>query len=237
MGCDLVFGLDRTPEAELVSCPQGNGDPDEDGDGVANASDDCPGIANPDQADGDTDGVGDACDPHPARSGDRIAFAAYFIDGIDTEWTPDSPTSWLTANCATSNTITGAVLVADLGDAASLPAIEIRYVATEFQSGTASLRIGLQPTSGPGVACHVDYNEGVFGLFLNSSLVRPETVATEHLVRFVADDLGSSCLLNGIPVTDSLGIRPGKTRITVGALLGIRARIEHIIAYTFVPPI
>ena len=145
-------------------------------------------------------------------------------------------TVFLTADCATSNTITGALLSADLGDAASLPAIEIRYVATEFQSGMASLRVGLQPTTGPGAVCHVDYNEGVFGVFLNNSPLRPETIATEHLVRFVADDLGSSCSLNGVSSADPLVIRPGRTRITVGALLGIRTQIEHIIAYTFVPP-
>ena len=36
---------------------------DGDGDGVCDPSDNCPAIANPDQADGDTDATGDACDP------------------------------------------------------------------------------------------------------------------------------------------------------------------------------
>ncbi|MFN9785271.1 MAG: thrombospondin type 3 repeat-containing protein [Planctomycetia bacterium] len=35
--------------------------PDTDGDGVANGCDNCPNVANPDQADGDNDGLGDAC--------------------------------------------------------------------------------------------------------------------------------------------------------------------------------
>jgi hypothetical protein len=39
--------------------------PDADGDGVTDAADNCPGNANPDQADGDRDGVGDACDRLP----------------------------------------------------------------------------------------------------------------------------------------------------------------------------
>lgn len=53
---------------------------DEDGDGVADALDDCPHVADPDQADrgeravgAAADGVGDACDPEPAVPGDRIA--------------------------------------------------------------------------------------------------------------------------------------------------------------------
>ena len=40
-----------------------NADPDDDGDGVDDAVDNCPLVANPDQADRDTDGQGDACDP------------------------------------------------------------------------------------------------------------------------------------------------------------------------------
>jgi hypothetical protein len=38
---------------------------DEDGDRVIDVADDCRSIANPDQADGDADRIGDACDPFP----------------------------------------------------------------------------------------------------------------------------------------------------------------------------
>ena len=38
---------------------------DRDGDGVPDATDNCPAAANPDQADADSDGTGDACDPTP----------------------------------------------------------------------------------------------------------------------------------------------------------------------------
>ncbi|MDD9889533.1 MAG: thrombospondin type 3 repeat-containing protein [Gammaproteobacteria bacterium] len=38
-------------------------DPDSDGDGVEDIADNCPAIANPDQADLDGDSIGDACDP------------------------------------------------------------------------------------------------------------------------------------------------------------------------------
>lgn len=73
-------------------------DLDEDDDGVLNAADNCPAIANPmqfnedadahgdecdpcpqlaaagDDADGDADGVGDGCDPHPTVAGDKLAY-------------------------------------------------------------------------------------------------------------------------------------------------------------------
>lgn len=43
---------------------------DTDGDGVVNASDNCPTVANAGQQDTDGDGVGDACDPDARRPGD-----------------------------------------------------------------------------------------------------------------------------------------------------------------------
>ncbi|MFM8176869.1 MAG: thrombospondin type 3 repeat-containing protein, partial [Candidatus Limnocylindrus sp.] len=46
---------------------------DEDGDGLTNDIDNCPLIANPDQLDGNGDGIGDACEltasPTPSSSG------------------------------------------------------------------------------------------------------------------------------------------------------------------------
>ena len=38
---------------------------DFDEDGFSNADDNCPAVSNPDQADGDDDGIGDACDVPP----------------------------------------------------------------------------------------------------------------------------------------------------------------------------
>jgi hypothetical protein len=47
---------------------------DEDGDGVADADDGCPHLAESAQVDGDNDGVNDGCDPRPMLPGERIAF-------------------------------------------------------------------------------------------------------------------------------------------------------------------
>lgn len=42
--------------------------PDADGDGLPDTADNCPAMANPDQSDLDTDGLGDVCDPYPNDS-------------------------------------------------------------------------------------------------------------------------------------------------------------------------
>jgi len=59
---------------------------DEDLDGIPDAVDDCPSVADPGQLDSDGDGVGDACDPHPGVAGDRIVFFDPFTRARP-EWT------------------------------------------------------------------------------------------------------------------------------------------------------
>lgn len=69
---------------------------DADGDGVADASDNCPAIFNPPrpvegfvQSDVESDGIGDACDRCPLDPGEEIC-TALFVDGFESETT----TNW-----------------------------------------------------------------------------------------------------------------------------------------------
>jgi hypothetical protein len=92
-GCNQLLGLEppagaADPDAQVTidaAAPvDSGGDPDaaapcvasghdEDGDGVVDACDNCPHVANREQADVlDHDGVGDACDPRPSEAGDRL---------------------------------------------------------------------------------------------------------------------------------------------------------------------
>src|SRR5580698_8507728 len=89
LGCGRVgFGERATPDGDggggssdaaprVCATPAGH---DEDGDGIDDACDGCPQIADPAQPDADGDGVDDACDPNPSTPGDQIlrfyAFAA-----------------------------------------------------------------------------------------------------------------------------------------------------------------
>lgn len=59
---------------------------DEDGDGVDDACDGCPHVADPTQPDSDGDGVDDACDPNPTSPFDHIVLFDPFT-GPRSEWT------------------------------------------------------------------------------------------------------------------------------------------------------
>jgi thrombospondin type 3 repeat protein len=70
------FTLDRVE----VSNPD---PPDADGDGVPDASDNCPADANPGQLDTDGDGTGDACDPTPYGSPEQqLQNLVDFVNGL-----------------------------------------------------------------------------------------------------------------------------------------------------------
>jgi hypothetical protein len=85
-GCDELFGIDPVTVDAAIGY-------DEDMDGIGDATDRCPGIFDPGQADMDTDGVGDACDDHPGLA-DTIASRAMFNGGFD-GWTPTVVTAWM----------------------------------------------------------------------------------------------------------------------------------------------
>ena len=68
---------------------------DTDGDGIADAQDNCPNIANQDQADGDGDTAGDACDAEPAVANFTLSGQLLTIGGtsVDEDHTLNSQTT------------------------------------------------------------------------------------------------------------------------------------------------
>jgi hypothetical protein len=72
--CETVFYCEPCENAYSACLSYCNGAADPDGDGRGNSTDNCPSIANPDQADCDGDGTGDVCDSFNATTIDRGAY-------------------------------------------------------------------------------------------------------------------------------------------------------------------
>jgi len=140
---------------------------DRDGDGVADAADNCPDTANPDQhdedadglgdlcdpcppstnnADGDNDGVGDDCDPNPTTGGDAIAVFEGFGSGIPTSWTKVG--TWTAANddvsVATASGVTAALRRGSVTDHESV-VVGVKVTAT---AGTGYRHVGVEDELG-----------------------------------------------------------------------------------------
>ncbi len=93
-GCELVFPLEDVARV----CPAPRAAVDEDGDGVMDADDNCPAVSNVDQNDTDADGVGNACDPHPDLADDLCFFG--FSDAQELSLLETLTTNWEVAGGA-----------------------------------------------------------------------------------------------------------------------------------------
>jgi Tol biopolymer transport system component len=78
--CDGLIdeGFLNTDSDSMADCV----DPDDDNDGVPDATDNCPLVPNPDQADADGDHIGDVCDPTPGTQ-PRIVFESLRNRNLD----------------------------------------------------------------------------------------------------------------------------------------------------------
>jgi hypothetical protein len=154
-GCDRAFGLSRSADAPAdieVDVPLADvalAHHDEDGDLIDDAIDNCPADSNATQLDGDHDGVGDACDPHPTQAIDRIRY----FDSLETfpaaKWTQVAG-AWSASGDAVTQIQVGngnGLAVLALGAALVDPSIEVIVTAL---SGTGEDAGGYLITGGSG---------------------------------------------------------------------------------------
>lgn len=83
----IYHGILSATDVAALYAAGSSGKCDRDGDGVLEASDNCPSTANPTQADADGDGVGDACDSCPSDSNPTQADSDH--DGVADACDPD----------------------------------------------------------------------------------------------------------------------------------------------------
>ncbi|MGQ0619172.1 MAG: choice-of-anchor Q domain-containing protein [Panacagrimonas sp.] len=87
-GAGDCVGLDQRgitrPQRDACDIGAFEAEPDDDGDGVPDAMDNCPSVVNPGQTDTDEDGIGDACDDSPLGRCDGRAITIRGTLGNDT---------------------------------------------------------------------------------------------------------------------------------------------------------
>jgi hypothetical protein len=127
-GTHVCSATDRMPDGGGGS--GSDADPpalDDDGDGIANAIDNCRDVANAlqsdedadsfgdacdvcppfaDNTDGDGDGVGDLCDPNPARAGEQLVLFEGFDGPMPPGWIASG--AWSTSTGSLISTVSGA---------------------------------------------------------------------------------------------------------------------------------
>lgn len=135
---------------------------DEDGDFVDDSVDNCPGIYNPNQADGDGDHVGDACDPHPTTPGDHIALFEPFNSRVY-QLTADSAANWMIQDGSIVTTgspdATSTTLALNLMNPLSTPTLEVGFTVLGYSSaGQSSVLLTIafpNPDAGNNGTCNV----------------------------------------------------------------------------------
>jgi hypothetical protein len=170
---DVKVTVDADAGSKLDAGCVGSTMHDEDGDGVVDSCDNCPSVANANQADlgelnagGSPDGVGDACDPRPSNGGDSILLFDPFTSGqIGSEWQVYGGT-WQAGSDTIAETATGTVQELDRVGFGSTSDYLVETLVTldalPTSDSRATLVFRMNPSSHNGWGCAVMKNVLIF---------------------------------------------------------------------------
>ncbi len=101
----LTLGLFKTGGSlqTSVQVPSAGAPPDADGDGVPDASDNCPSVSNASQSNADGDALGDACDPCTDTDGDGFGNPGFPANTCTVDGCPSDPQKSAPGQCGCGN--------------------------------------------------------------------------------------------------------------------------------------
>lgn len=231
-GCNMAFGIEETDLEQHRSCERDADQLDEDGDGMRNSLDTCPGIPDPLQSDTDNDGVGDACDPD-ADGENAFLDLAYFEAGAGC-WVPGSAEDWSFDGDATSATARLSLLTQRRQETSG--SLEFAFAIVESPPVDTNYDIRVQMNHAGGQArCSVrHYADGGLDLFLTSDSTSANGRLTNGTieVRMLMTRAGGivRCEANGVVLQLADG-RPADTLSLALESLGA-VRFHHAVLYS-----
>jgi hypothetical protein len=210
-GCDVFARLDTVEATDAdIDTPLDPGD--EDSDGVINSMDNCPTVSNADQADGDSDHVGNVCDPRPLEMGDFIASLELFDHGFGT-WVPQPGWTEATSSVTSPPTLAAGGLATQLQHVpvtALRPTIAIDIdmldVGPEMQNNHVGLWLDLPGHVGRTWIEERQHGTNISNVWLENSTttmqdpaggVSPEIVVGPYVIQFARGETNLDLLCEG----------------------------------------
>jgi hypothetical protein len=243
-GCDTLLKLQHVSPPDA---PDAFVDFDSDGDHKIDREDNCPAVANEDQVDGDGDGIGDACDPHPVGVHDEVVASDLFHtpsanwtsfgtwDLSDGAWTSPPETDGGTLAFTAARTLEDPAFqigftMVGFDDTAGMPEnLEIAFDSDTGNYGNCDFRHDVSGAIPYQIVLH-----SLNGIPYTSTSVPAYATGTRYVGTYVRNAPNSSCSVQGVTKTRPDDINQLTTTPSLKAA-HLRVRIDSIVIYQVTP--